>query len=226
MENTFMATLTAECCRLTDHAHSSIPTTHSILKALLQAHVNSIAVVPQQHMAASDRIAVAVYPTASLMNHSCIPNIALAFDGSKLVARPIKALQPGTPVLHCYGPQKGAEITPVRQKLVQENYFFQCCCTACQKGFDHREQAMVALRCLDKGCRGNVVPKRGLESWITSRNAVPAGLGDDTCSTYVDIVFVWFYRCLRKVHSLKNLTSPITVLKVQSKRWCTTAVAQ
>ena len=102
-ESTFLVTLTAECCRVTDQAQSSIPPTSSILKALLQVQFNSIAVVPQQHTAASDRIAVAMYPTASLMNHSCIPNVALAFDGASLTARPTETLQPGTPVLHCYG---------------------------------------------------------------------------------------------------------------------------
>lgn len=103
MELTFMATLASECCRLTDHSNSTLPDSCSILKALLQVQFNSIAIVPQQHAAASDRVAVAVYPTASLMNHSCIPNVALAFEGSSLTARVTETVQPGTSLLHCYG---------------------------------------------------------------------------------------------------------------------------
>lgn len=103
LELTFMATLASQCCRLTNHSNSSVPDPCSILKALLQVQFNSIAIVPQQHAAAADRVAVAVYPTASLMNHSCIPNVALTFEGASLTARVTETVQPGTPVLHCYG---------------------------------------------------------------------------------------------------------------------------
>lgn len=182
MEHTFMAVLAEECCRLTRPTSSSIPRASSILAALLRLHYNSIAVVPQQHASDADRIALALYPTASLMNHSCLPNIALVFDGETMTARATEALRPGRPVLHCYGVQKGAEITPVRRRLMQEGYHFDCRCAACVRGFDEIEQDMVALRCLDRRCPGSVLPSKGLEAWLTSRHDVPAGLGKDTCT--------------------------------------------
>lgn len=103
MELIFMANLAAKCCRLTDQSNSTIPAASSILKALLQVLFNSIAIVPQQHTAASDRIAVAIYPTASLMNHACVPNVALNFHGAALTAHVTDDIPPGTPILHCYG---------------------------------------------------------------------------------------------------------------------------
>ncbi|KAA6416709.1 MAG: hypothetical protein FRX49_13320 [Trebouxia sp. A1-2] len=146
------------------------PFAHLLLKQhRKRVHTNGLAVVPQQHTDASDRIALAVYPTASLMNHSCQPNIAVCFNGCELTARATESVQAGEPLLHCYGAQTGALITPLRQQQLQEQYHFVCGCRACQAGFDESEQAMVGLRCLDSKCSGVIVPKQatpaGLKCW-------------------------------------------------------------
>ena len=177
-ELTFLSTQVAFCCR----QHSNQPSASSILKALLQIHINGLAVVPAQHAGAKDRIALAVYPTASLVNHSCQPNVALQFDGALLTARALEPLQPGNPVLHCYGPQKGSLITPLRRQQLQEQYHFLCRCRACEGGFDLAEQATVGLRCLDTSCGGVVVPKQAVAAGICSVTALPGIIGSGCCS--------------------------------------------
>ena len=178
-ELTLLSTLAAFCCR--QHKHHQ-PSASDILTALLQIQINGLAVVPVQHTDAKDRIALALYPTASLMNHSCHPNVALAFDGALLTARAVEPLQSGDTVLHCYGPQKGLLITPLRQQQLQEQYHFLCQCRACKGGFDLAEQASVGLQCLDTSCDGVVVPKWAVVAGICSLTALPSNTGSGCCS--------------------------------------------
>lgn len=178
-ELTLLSTLAAFCCHRYQHHQ---PLASSILTALLQIHINGVAVVPAQHTDAKDRIALAVYSTASLMNHSCQPNVALAFDGTLLTARALELLQPGDTVLHCYGPQKGRLITPLRQQQLQEQYHFLCQCQACERGFDQAEQATVGLSCLSTGCDGVVVPKQAVAAGLCSVTALPSNTGSACCS--------------------------------------------
>jgi len=184
-ELSLLATLAAICCR---HQGTGLhPSAGSILTALLQIHINGLAVVPQQHTDATDRIALAVYPTASLMNHSCQPNVAVCFDGCKLTARAIETVQAGEPLLHCYGAQKGALITPLRQQQLQEQYRFVCGCRACQAGFDESEQAMVGLRCLDSKCSGVIVPKQATAAGLCSIEPLPSCIGNGCCNRSVTL---------------------------------------
>ena len=185
-ELSLLATLAAICYR--HQGTGPHPSAGSILTALLQIHINGLAVVPQQHTDATGRIALAVYPTASLMNHSCQPNVAVCFDGSKLTARAIESIQAGEPLLHCYGAQKGALITPLRQQQLTEQYHFVCGCRACQAGFDESEQAMVGLRCLDSRCSGLVVPRQALPAGLCSIEPLPGCVGNGCCNRSVTIV--------------------------------------
>jgi len=184
-ELSLLATLAAICCR--HQVTGPHPSAGTILTALLQIHINGLAVVPQQHTGATDRITLAVYPTASLMNHSCQPNVAVCFDGCKLIARAIESVQAGEPLLHCYGAQKGALITPLRQQQLTEQYHFVCGCRACQAGFDESEQAMVGLRCLDSKCSGVVVPKQAVLAGLCSIEPLPSRIGNGCCNRSVTL---------------------------------------
>ena len=77
----------------------------AVLQALLQIRVNGIAVVPPQHASPKDRIALAVYTQASMLNHACLPNTALSFNGRQLVLHASTHISEGEAVLTCYGPQ-------------------------------------------------------------------------------------------------------------------------
>ncbi len=48
--------------------------------------------------------------------------------GSRLVVRALRDLAPGTELLHCYGPQAGEHIMPLRRRLLQQQYHFHCMC--------------------------------------------------------------------------------------------------
>lgn len=93
------------------------------------------------------RIATAIYPSASLMNHACNPNIISNFPfGSTLVVRAVRNIAAGEEVLNCYGPHYQRMSFSERRQTLQEQYFFTCNCTACAAGED-AEQRLQALKC-------------------------------------------------------------------------------
>lgn len=49
-------------------------------------------------------------------------------QGVKLVVRALRDLPPGTELSHCYGPQAGEHVTPLRRQLLQQQYHFHCMC--------------------------------------------------------------------------------------------------
>ncbi|XP_028396803.1 SET and MYND domain-containing protein 4-like [Dendronephthya gigantea] len=86
------------------------------------------------------RIAAALYPTASLMNHACDPDVIVSFIGSTLVVRATHIIQPGEEIAHCYGPSASRFTREVRQSLLQKQYFFTCNCSACKSDKDLEER--------------------------------------------------------------------------------------
>ena len=51
---------------------------------------------------------------------------ALRLQGSQLVVRAVTDLDAGEQLCHCYGPQAGEHITPLRQQLLLQQYHFVC----------------------------------------------------------------------------------------------------
>lgn len=125
-----------------------VPSAGFLLQILCQLEANGLAVVGSEHTGPQDRVALALYPTASMMNHACAPNLALQFAGRSLRARAIQDLPSGIALRHCYGPQVGECITVLRQQQLAKQYAFTCRCTACT---DHnqlfREACQVGLQC-------------------------------------------------------------------------------
>ncbi|XP_070774047.1 SET and MYND domain-containing protein 4 [Enoplosus armatus] len=139
----------------------------AVLRHILQLRFNAQAILMLQDTGAANspvqssreiRIATAIFPTLSLLNHSCCPNTSLVFstgtssDGSELVSdlsaesvaedrspargvtatvRAAKVITPGQEILHCYGPHSSRMATQERQRLLQEQYYFLCQCEAC-----------------------------------------------------------------------------------------------
>lgn len=130
-------------------------TAGDVLRALCMVQVNGLAIVPRAFGGArEDSIGVAVYPVASLMTHSCLPNVALRFEGAAAVVRAAVPLAPGEPLLHCYGPQAGEMTTAQRREALQAQYHFRCECPACAAPSPQKEAEMVGLRCRTAGCSG------------------------------------------------------------------------
>ncbi|CAB1428211.1 unnamed protein product [Pleuronectes platessa] len=137
----------------------------AVLRHMLQLRCNAQAIVSLQDAGATNslvqsrreiRIATAIFPTLSLLNHSCCPNTSLAFStgaavdpsGSDLSAdvsesvseprvtvtvRAAKVIDAGQEILHCYGPHSSRMVTRKRQHLLQEQYYFLCQCEACSR---------------------------------------------------------------------------------------------
>ncbi|XP_025086995.1 SET and MYND domain-containing protein 4-like isoform X3 [Pomacea canaliculata] len=82
------------------------------------------------------RIATAIYPTASLMNHSCDPTIISSFHKDILVVKSIKDISAGGEIFNCYGPHWKRMKLKERQEILKTQYFFDCQCEPCLKEED------------------------------------------------------------------------------------------
>ncbi|XP_035523052.1 SET and MYND domain-containing protein 4 [Morone saxatilis] len=140
----------------------------AVLRHILQLMCNAQAIVTLQDTGATTtavqssreiRIATAIFPTLSLLNHSCCPNTSLVFStgtgadpsgsdvsadlsesvsedrstarGVTVTVRAAKVITPGQEILHCYGPHSSRMVTQERQRLLQDQYYFLCQCEAC-----------------------------------------------------------------------------------------------
>ncbi|XP_034540139.1 SET and MYND domain-containing protein 4 [Notolabrus celidotus] len=140
----------------------------AVLRHILQLRCNAQAVCTLQDTGSATsavqssreiRIATAIFPTLSLLNHSCCPNTSLVFktgtstdpseaelsaDQSKreagyrssscgvtVTVRAAGVISAGGEILHCYGPHSSRMATKDRQRLLQEQYYFLCQCEAC-----------------------------------------------------------------------------------------------
>ncbi|GIL58454.1 hypothetical protein Vafri_13594 [Volvox africanus] len=103
----------------------------AVFLTLCRVRVNGVAVRPDVMTSSGDRLALALYPDAALLNHSCFPNVGLRFHGLQLVARTIRPVPPGQPLTISYGPQRGK--VPRRERLtaLEAQYAFTCQCEAC-----------------------------------------------------------------------------------------------
>ncbi|XP_051903054.1 SET and MYND domain-containing protein 4 isoform X1 [Hippocampus zosterae] len=130
----------------------------AMLRHALQLRCNAQAVVTLQQPGLSDahvqsveerRVATAVFPTLSLINHSCRPNTSLSFGaGGAVTLRAARSLRPGQEVAHCYGPHSSRMVTGERRRLLQEQYFFLCRCEACQEDRSPDEESgLLCARC-------------------------------------------------------------------------------
>ena len=102
------------------------------------------------------RLATGIYPSASMMNHSCIPAIINSFTGSKLVVRAVTNISAGMEVTNCYGPHYRRHDYMERQEMLSSQYMFRCVCKAC---IDTKERTHMdrfkAFQC--KKCKGPVI---------------------------------------------------------------------
>ncbi|XP_067951536.1 SET and MYND domain-containing protein 4-like [Watersipora subatra] len=78
-----------------------------------------------------EKLASAIYPTASLMNHSCAPNILASFVGPRLIVKNSVDLKAGEEVLNCYGPHYQKMERKERQQSLLSQYYFHCDCQPC-----------------------------------------------------------------------------------------------
>ncbi|XP_034034097.1 SET and MYND domain-containing protein 4 [Thalassophryne amazonica] len=155
------------------------PVGSTVLKHLLQLRCNAQAVLTVQHTGATDssvqssrevRIATAIFPTLSLLNHSCCPNTSLVFStgtspgswgpelsadfsesgaedsrstcGVTVTVRAARVISPGQEILHCYGPHSSRMEFWERRRLLEEQYYFLCTCEACVMQEQQQEEVV------------------------------------------------------------------------------------
>ncbi|XP_072496050.1 SET and MYND domain-containing protein 4 isoform X2 [Notamacropus eugenii] len=119
----------------------------AMLRHMLQLHCNAQGVTALQE-AGSDgdlvteqrqvRLATGFFPVISLLNHSCSPNTSLAFRGSMGTVQASQLIACGQEILHCYGPHACRMDVATRQQKLRCQYFFDCCCQACEDEEAHR----------------------------------------------------------------------------------------
>ncbi|KAK6627196.1 hypothetical protein RUM44_009673 [Polyplax serrata] len=97
------------------------------------------------------RVGTAIYPSASMMNHSCEPSIINSFYGNILVVTAAKQIKKGEEVFNCYGTHARRMKRSKRQEILSSQYFFQCKCDACTQDIDVLEK-YTAFKCLT--CKG------------------------------------------------------------------------
>lgn len=97
-----------------------------------------------------------LYPVISIINHSCLPNSVLVFEGREAVVRAVQHIPKGTEVLISYIETAGSTMT--RQKALKDQYFFSCTCPRCIKLGeieDIEESAVLeGYRCKNDKCDG------------------------------------------------------------------------
>ncbi|XP_038718398.1 histone-lysine N-methyltransferase ASHR1 isoform X3 [Tripterygium wilfordii] len=97
-----------------------------------------------------------LYPVISIINHSCLPNSVLVFEGKSAVVRAVQHIPKGTEVFISYIETAGSTMT--RQTSLKEQYLFTCRCPRCSKTGqydDVRESAILeGYRCKDHKCDG------------------------------------------------------------------------
>jgi SET domain/Tetratricopeptide repeat len=142
-----------------------------VLRALGIVKLNGLAMVPPAFGSEEDSIGLAIYPVASFLSHSCIPNVSVRFEGNTAIIRTLSTLEAGTPLNHCYGPQAGEMTTAQRRMMLKDQYHFICECDACvirsggggtaaagtvDKNEEvEKEAEMVGLKCYaTEGCLG------------------------------------------------------------------------
>lgn len=129
-----------------------------VLKHLMQLQTNLISILDQNlhnltmigHTLSevNERpIGVGVYPTISLLNHSCKPNILSFFHKNKFVARAASSLECGTEINYCYGPSVNRMSKKDRIKRLKEQYFFDCSCECCSNNQENESRALLCPQC-------------------------------------------------------------------------------
>ncbi|KAK1384417.1 histone-lysine N-methyltransferase ASHR1 [Heracleum sosnowskyi] len=97
-----------------------------------------------------------LYPVISIINHSCLPNSVLVFEGKMAVVRAVQPVPRGSEVLISYIETAGSTLT--RQKTLKEQYYFTCTCSRCsnlgQPNDIEESSVLEGYRCKDANCNG------------------------------------------------------------------------
>ncbi|BFZ15710.1 hypothetical protein BsWGS_18749 [Bradybaena similaris] len=122
-----------------------------ILQLVCNAHaITSLQATSSEQVGTQDtqqvRIATAIYPTASLMNHSCDPTIISSFINDVLVVKAVRDVKVEEEIFNCYGPHYCRMSREERQEVLKSQYYFDCLCSPCCQG-DISHLRFSAFKC-------------------------------------------------------------------------------
>ncbi|KAL6032500.1 hypothetical protein STEG23_013380, partial [Scotinomys teguina] len=75
-------------------------------------------------------VGVGLYPSMSLLNHSCDPNCSIVFNGPHLLLRAVREIEAGEELTICYLDM--LMTSEERRKQLRDQYCFECDCIRCQ----------------------------------------------------------------------------------------------
>ncbi|XP_014304012.2 histone-lysine N-methyltransferase SMYD3-like [Myotis lucifugus] len=74
-------------------------------------------------------VGVGLYPSMSLLNHSCDPNCSIVFNGPHLLLRAVRDIQAGEELTICYLDM--LMTSAERRQQLRDQYCFDCDCARC-----------------------------------------------------------------------------------------------
>ncbi|KAM9750105.1 SET and MYND domain-containing protein 4 isoform 3-T3 [Dama dama] len=123
----------------------------AMLRHMLQLQCNAQAITTIQHTGSKEnlitdtqqvRLATALFPVVSLLNHSCSPNTSVSFIGTIATIRASQLIRRGQEIFHCYvlakrglsaGPHESRMGVAERRQKLRSQYFFDCDCPPCER---------------------------------------------------------------------------------------------
>ncbi|XP_023197563.1 SET and MYND domain-containing protein 4 [Xiphophorus maculatus] len=222
----------------------------AVLRHMLQLRCNAQAVVTLQATGSENsrvqsmeeiRVATAMFPTLSLLNHSCRPNTSLVFStgivddpggsqesvgfnqrllgegrqgrGVTVTVRAARDISAGEEILHCYGPNSNRMGTEERQRLLQEQYYFLCECEACTDQEEEiRESSRNESGLLCTKCKGALKKNKG-----SGFTCSLLSCGHQISSSDVNHKLQEFTVALEKAVALMEKENPVEALHLLKK---------
>ncbi|KAI5731580.1 hypothetical protein M8J77_012647 [Diaphorina citri] len=127
-------------------------------------------------------IGAGIFPTLSMFNHSCEPNIVRYFRGTMVYVNLCKNFKKGDQICENYGPLYSQVRKTERQNTLKSQYWFDCHCIACEHDwplFEEMEAAQdLRFRCETENCH-NVVK--------VATNTTQFMIKCDKCDQFINI---------------------------------------
>ncbi|KAB0407627.1 hypothetical protein E2I00_018165 [Balaenoptera physalus] len=95
-------------------------------------------------------VGVGLYPSMSLLNHSCDPNCSIVFNGPHLLLRAVRDIEAGEELTICYLDM--LMTSKERRKQLRDQYCFDCDCFRCQTQDKYLRVGGVAASRFGKVC--------------------------------------------------------------------------
>ncbi|XP_006897801.1 PREDICTED: histone-lysine N-methyltransferase SMYD3 [Elephantulus edwardii] len=105
---------------------SQLPPSFDVFEAFAKVICNSFTICDAE----MQEVGVGLYPSMSLLNHSCDPNCSIVFSGPCLFLRAVRDIEVGEELTICYLDM--LMTSEERRKQLRDQYCFECDCIRCQ----------------------------------------------------------------------------------------------